>query len=206
MSPLTARYGPCPESGCGHRGQNGRPSLAKQVASARKRNPLVALGHNAEVLALLLEGRAATCRRHETPEAAHGVVSLLDAPVVLFDPVIFVATGAMDDGVAEGLAEGARVRTVPVGRHLRGRASGEIERLAEEPLCRVHVPCRAQPRIDQIPLAVDRAIQIAPVAIDPDRGLIRVPLGAYRATPSGAQPCGDQWGKSASPSPAPSRA
>ncbi len=48
-----------------------------------QRDPLVGLAPGAEVLALLLVGAAEAPRRRDTPEAAHGVVALLDAAMVL---------------------------------------------------------------------------------------------------------------------------
>ncbi len=72
-------------------------------------------------------------------EAAPRVVPLLEAPVVLFDPVIFVATGAVADADAQRRADGARVGVVPVHRDLRGGAPGAVVRLGEEALRRVHV-------------------------------------------------------------------
>jgi len=135
-----------------------------------------------EVLTLLLEGRAEACGGGERAEPAHGVIALFQRTVVLLDQLVLIAAAPVGDFRAARLADGARVGVVPVCRDLRGRASGEIALLAEEPLRRAPVPRRAQPRVDQVPRAVDRAIQRAPAAIDPDRGLVRVPLGAYRAT------------------------
>ncbi len=60
---------------------------------------------------------AEPCGCLETPEPAHRVVALLDAPVILLKSIIEIATAAMDDLPAERPADGTRVGVVPVRRH-----------------------------------------------------------------------------------------
>jgi len=150
---------------------------------------------------LLREAGAAARRGGETPEPAHGVGVLLHAPVVLFDAVIFETVGAVAHRVAARLAAGARGGVVPVRRHLRGRGPGAVQGLGEAPPGRVPVPRRAQPRVDQIPLPVDRPVAGTPATVNRDIRLIRMPLGACGAAPFGAQLRGDQWGEARLPVP-----
>jgi len=64
----------------------------------------------------------------------------------------------MDDCGTERRADRARVGVVPVRRHPVRRLPGNGERLVEELLRHLPVPRRAQPRVDQVPRAVDRAV------------------------------------------------
>ncbi len=81
----------------------------------------------------------------EAAEPAHWIVTLLDAPMILFQPVIQIAVAAVADLPAERPADGARIGIVPICRdplrdvtHHHSRpaeeASGhrEIPRLAEQ--------------------------------------------------------------------------
>ena len=64
----------------------------------------------------------------------HGVGALLDAPVVLFNPVVHVAAGPMAHSRAEGLAHRAGVGVVTVGGHLLGRLPHCLQGASKEPL------------------------------------------------------------------------
>ncbi len=79
-----------------------------------------------------------------------------------------------------------------------GRPS-ERSRLAEEAPRRARVARRAQPRVDQVPRTVDRAVAVTPAAIDPDIRRSRVPLRARRTAPSGPRLRGEERGEARLP-------
>ena len=119
--------------GGGQFGDDGRPAILEAVSALRQRDAVPALVHRAEVLALLLEGRAEARGGHEAAEPAQRVVALLHATVILLDTIVFVATGAVMHPRPQRLADGARVGVVPVGRHLPGRMTGSGRGCGEEP-------------------------------------------------------------------------
>ena len=83
------------------------------MPALRQGDALARPGLGTEILTLLLEADAEAGRRGESAEAAHGIVALLERPMVLLDAIVFVAAGAVGDVVAERLADGARVGVVP---------------------------------------------------------------------------------------------
>ena len=105
----------------------------------------------------------------------------------LLDPIILIAARAVVYLRPQRFADGARVGVVPVRRHPPRGVPGEVACLAEEPLRGAHVARLAAPRVDQIALPIDRAVQVAPGTIDLDVGLVRMPLGTRCAAPFGAQ-------------------
>jgi len=155
----------------------------------------------AEVLALLLEGRAAACSRREAAEPAQRVRALCDAPVVLRDPLVLVPAGAVGHARPERLADGPGVRVVPVGRHLLGRVTGHVAGLGEEAPGGGHVALLAQQRVDAVALPVDRPVAVAPGTIDPDSGLVRVLFRAALPAPLGPQTVGQERGAAGLPVP-----
>jgi hypothetical protein len=90
---------------------------------------------------------------------------------------------------------------MPVGGHSFWWASSDQEGLSEEALCRVHVTSFAQHRVDQIAVAVNRPVQIAPRTVDLHIGFIHRVRDARLAVPLGAQLIGEQWSKSSFPLP-----
>jgi hypothetical protein len=126
---------------------------------------------------------------------------LLVAPVVLFDALVFVAAGAVEHPVAQGLADGARVGVMPFGRHLRGGTTDEVQGLREAALGRGHVALLAEQRVDEVAVPIDRAVQIASAPLHPQVRLVRVPLRIVLSAPPGALPRGEQWGAARLPLP-----
>src|SRR4051794_6223612 len=109
--------------------------------------------------------------RIEVLEATHRPVAPFYAPVILFDHVVFILTGAVVDLIAEFLGVG--VAGMAVGGDLLGLDLGDRSGRAEEFLGGSHVAGLAQVDVDQI--AVDRPVEIAPLSGDLDVGLIDVP-------------------------------
>jgi len=172
--PSAARKWPHVRSGGDQLGDDSRPALVGPATAFRRRGGLARPCLGAEILALLLE-------------SAHRVVALFYVPVILRDPVVLVAAGAVGDVVAECLADSAWVGVAPVRRHPLRRVSGEVERLAEEAPGGTHVALVAQQRVDEVPLPIDRPVQGAPAPVDLDVGLVRVPLRADLPAPRGLE-------------------
>jgi len=101
-----------------------------------------------------------------TFEAPHGPVSAFDAAVILLQPVIQVGTGPVPHTLAQRGADRPGVAVVAVGRDPVRRDAGRRLGRAEERLGGRHVAVLAQENVDQVPVLVDGAIQIAPAAVD----------------------------------------
>jgi len=106
----------------GQRGHNGRLALLERAPPVPERHQLARSGHRTEVSALFLAAGAAARGGGEAPEPPHRVVPLLHAPLVLLDPIVLLAAGAVADADAQRRADGARGGVVPVRRDLRGDA------------------------------------------------------------------------------------
>src|SRR5688572_4634556 len=72
-------------------------------------------------------------------EAAHGAVAPLYSPMILFDYVVFVLTGAMLNVLAEFLGDGLGVAGMAVRGDLLGLDLGDRPGGAEEHLGRGHI-------------------------------------------------------------------
>src|SRR4051812_1783616 len=113
--------------------------------------------------------------RIEVLEAAHRPIASFYAPVILFHHVVFVLTGAVINVRAEFLGDGLRVAGMTVGGDLLGLDLGDRLGGAEERFGGGHISGLAEVDVDQIAVAVDRPVQIAPCASDLEVGLVDVP-------------------------------
>jgi len=95
---------------------------------------LVEAGARAEMVTKFVVGRAEAGGGVEGTKPPHGVGALLDASVVLFNPVVHGAAGTMAHIRAEGLAHCAGVGVVTVGGHLLGRLPHCLQGASKEPL------------------------------------------------------------------------
>ncbi len=123
----------------------------------------------------------------EAPEPAHRVVPLLDAPMILFQPIVQIATAAVDDLPTECPVNRAGISLVPVRGHAVRGVADHGTGPAEEALGSLPITRRAEQRIDQITVPIDGAVQIAPPAVDLDVGLVDVPRPAGFPPSSGAE-------------------
>src|SRR4051812_9078406 len=108
-------------------------------------------------------------------EAPHTSDPTFQAAMILLKPVIFIGAGPMPNMPSQRGADRAWVGAVPVrgdpvGYHAGGRLGG-----AEERLGRCHVPVLAEHGVDQIAVAVDGTVDIAPAAPDFQVGFVHVP-------------------------------
>jgi hypothetical protein len=88
----------------------------------------------------------------------------LDRAVVLLDPIIFIGAAPMLDLLPEHFGHGPWIGVMTVGGDLFRTASGDRLGTAEEALGRRHISFRTEHRVDQLPLFVNRSIEIAPSA------------------------------------------
>ena len=148
---------------------------------------LVVTGSATEKVAELIVLSAEPVCRVMLLEAAHTSDPPLDPAMVLFQSIIQIDVRPVTDAATQRRADRTRVRVVPVGCHpVRHKASNRPCR-AKESLGRLHVTGRAQHRVDQVPVAIDGPIQIAPLALNLEVGLICIPT-LPRPTPCAMTP------------------
>src|SRR5215472_12210559 len=151
--------------------------MEKATASAGCWNVLVMTGSAAEEVAEFIVLSAEPVCRVMLLEAAHTSDPSLDSAMVLFKSIIQVT-----DLAAQRRTDRARVRVVPVGSHPVRHKAGNRPCRAEEPLGRSHVTGLAQHRVDEVPVAIDRPIQVAPAAMDLEVGFVHIPALARTAS------------------------
>ena len=108
-------------------------------------------------------------------EPAHRAIPLFNAAMILLQMVVEIALGAMRYLVPKDIPTRAwvgimAIRGDPVGHHPGHRLGG-----AEKGLGRCEVACLAEPHIDQIPVAVDGPVEVVPLALHLDVGLVYIP-------------------------------
>ena len=96
--------------------------------------------------------------------------------MILFQMVVEVLGSAMFDVIAEDLVEGRRIAGVLIGGDLVRGGSGDRHGGAEERLGGFLIAAFAQIDVNQITVAVDCPVQVAPLAGDPGVRLIDVAL------------------------------
>ena len=145
------------------------------MASAGCWNVLVVTGSAAEEVTEFIILSAKSVCQLMLLETAHTSDAAFDPAMVLFESIVQVDARPVTDVAAQCRADRARVRIMSVGCHpVRHKADNRPCR-AEEPPSRFHVTGRAQHRVDEIPVAIDRPIQVAPVALDLEVSLVSLP-------------------------------
>jgi hypothetical protein len=135
-----------------------------EQAAAVGGDVLVVAGAGAERGAELIVSSTEPLRGPEDLDAPHTSDPAFHAAVVLLEPVVLVGAGPVHDVAAQRRTDRARVGAVPVrGDAVRDQAGGGL-RGAEERLGGRHVPVLAEHGVDQVAMAVDRTIEIAPAA------------------------------------------
>jgi hypothetical protein len=128
-------------------------------------------------------------------EAPHWSVAPFDAAVVLLQPVIQVSTGSVPHAFAQRGADRPGVAVVAVCRDpVRCHAGHRLGR-AEERLSGRHVAVLAEQHVDQVPVPVDGAIEIAPAPVHFQVCLIDGPAAAHLAAPAPPQILGQGGGE-----------
>ena len=72
-------------------------------------------GVRAEVVAQFVKSRTEAGSRREVPEAIHGIIPLLDSPMVLFQAIIEIFVGSMKHTIAKRFAYCPWIGGVPIG-------------------------------------------------------------------------------------------
>jgi hypothetical protein len=87
---------------------------------------------------------------------------LFEAAVTLLQMSVHVTGGAMMDFLPQLRLDGSRIGVMAIGRHPLGHTTGDRARGAKEGFRRCLVALLAAQDIDQIPVAIERAVQGGP--------------------------------------------
>jgi hypothetical protein len=93
----------------------------------------------AEIIAQFVEGTTEACRSFNGSKAAHRVVSLFDATVVLFQPIVEVFTRPMVYVTAYCLANCSWIGHMPIRCYLLGGMANHGNSLLEKSLGCLHI-------------------------------------------------------------------
>src|SRR5215217_3391396 len=155
-----------------------------EQAAAIGGDVLVVAIATAEKGAELVVGSTEPIRGVECLEAAHTSDPAFHAPMILLQPIVLIGAGSVLDVSAQRRTDRARIGAVSVrGDAVRDHAGGEL-RGAKECLRRRPVAMLGEHGINQIAIAVDRTVEIAPVAANLQIRLIDVPRPASSASPT----------------------
>jgi hypothetical protein len=122
------------------------------------------------------QGRSVAPR--ETHQSEHRVIALFDTTMVLLDAAVEVSIVAMFDLCPQHFLDRTGIRIVPIGGHWRRCLSRDGQSTLKEALCGLPITGGTQQRVHQIPLAVDRAVQVTPLAFYLSIGFIDIPMTA----------------------------
>src|ERR1700730_9902269 len=100
----------------------------------------------------------------------------------LFYEGVEVHVGPMNDLISQRFASGTRIGTMPVCRNRLWSMTNHCDCLREELFCCIHISFLAQSRINEIAVVINRPIQVTPLPMDLDRGLINIPRGSCLTT------------------------
>jgi hypothetical protein len=113
-----------------------------------------------------------------TKEPFHGGVVALDQVVSPF-PVDVTDVVEMRIIAVVDLADNAPVGVRLVGANCyRPVEPHALDRLVKEGLRGLHIASRGQPEVDHLPVGIDRAPEVAPLAADADIRLVNMPIDA----------------------------
>ena len=115
-------------------------------------------------------------------ETPHRVVALFEAPVVLFDPIIFVAAAPVLHLLSQHFGDGPWIRVVSVGGHLFRTAFSHRLGTAEEASGRGPISFGTEPEVDELPVSVNGAIEITPASAHLEIRFIHIPANAERGS------------------------
>lgn len=122
-------------------------------------------------------GTTETCCRFKCPKATHGRVALLDSSMVLLQPILQILIRPRMDMATHRLAYGTRIGPMAIRRHLIGDMTNHSNCLFEKLLDSIPISLLTSSRIDQIPILVDRPIEITPFPVHFQVGFIHIPRG-----------------------------
>jgi len=143
-------------------------SLAERLTLLGQRNLLLHSTPSPEELTNFIKCTTkASCRR-EPSKATHGIISLFDTLVILFQTIVELPIRPMDHLSSHRFAYCTRGGTMPVCRHLLRSMANDSKSLLEKLLCGIHVSLLAQPRIHRVAIAINgsREIVLLPMNLD----------------------------------------
>ena len=127
----------------------------------------------------LLIGLTEALGRLKVAKPQGGIVTLLNAPMTLLNRIAQTGDYLVLHLHSQFLFDGSGIRAVSIGEHPFRGDIGHVLSLLKEGFRRFHISCFTQPRIHQIPLLIDAAIEIAPPSLDSKIRLIHMPDVAH---------------------------
>lgn len=123
------------------------------------------------------------CRLKRT-KAAHGIIPLLNPPMILFQEIIEIPVRPVFYLATQYSAYCTRIRVVAVGRHSDRFVADYFFGPLEETLGRIHVSLLQEHGIYQVTTSVNRSVKVAPFATDFDLRFVDVPrVTSFSFTP-----------------------
>jgi hypothetical protein len=138
-----------------------------------------------EIITQFVKGTTETSRGFNCSKAAHGILSLFNPTVVLFQPIIEIRISPMLYVAAHRLAYGPWIGRMTIRRYLIGNMTNHCNSLLEKLLGCLHIPFLAQHGIHQIAIVVDSPIEVAPLPMHFEVRFIDIPGFTSLSTSSG---------------------
>jgi hypothetical protein len=151
-------------------------SHLKEAPLLDERHTLAPVFARTERVALLFKGAAEAAGTLEFLETPPGILSLLHRAMVLLQPLLQIFAGTMFHFPPERFPDSLWLGGVFIRGDLLRCVTHGLQALLKEGFGRFQITSLAQAYIDQVAELIDSSIQIAPVTIDSDGGLIYVPL------------------------------
>ena len=131
-------------------------------------------------------------RRLEVPEPQHRVVPLFQRPMRLFGPVVQIAITPMDCPATTDPADRLRIRPMMISCDVQGPVARHLNETSQEASGGRPIAVLAQHRVEQLPIAIDRPVQVAPAPGDLHIRLVQIPRAAGASGSASAELIADQ--------------
>jgi hypothetical protein len=154
---------------------------------------LIGSGAGTEKITQLVVGATEFAGRSWALEPAHRTIAAFDAAMILLQSVIEIPAVAMPHICAQDRPDRAGTAVVPIRGDPVGRDPGDHLGRLKERLRRSHVAMLAEHHVDQRARAIDGTVEITPLPVDLDIGLVDVPAPACLATSASPQIFRQHW-------------
>ena len=168
------------------------PARDEERALLCQRDMLASPLVNSEVLPELIERGTETGGGCEIPEAEHRIIPLLDGPMALLGQVVQVSIASVQYRSPQDPADGSAVGRMGIGRDPQRLGACHLHQPSQKAPGGVLVAVLAEHGVEEVAIAVDGAVEIAPAARDLHVGLIDVPGDPGAAAPLGPEPLRQQ--------------
>ena len=148
---------------------------------------LIGSGAGTEEVAQLVVGATEFASRSRALEPAHRTIAAFDATMILLQAVIEIRAVAMPNTCAQGRPDRARITVVPIRGDPVGCDAGDHLGRLEERLRGGHTAMFAEHHVDQRAGAISGAVEITPLPVDLDIGLVHIPASARLAASASPQ-------------------